>query len=224
MDTQVRGRIFEPFYTTKDVGQGTGLGLAIVYGVVKNHDGFIAVESEPGQGSSFRLYFPVIAPSAESPVSPPHGRVAFAGNGAAARATILVAEDETPMADLLEKLFRERGHRALMARDGEEALRLFSERQHELDAVLLDVGLPKLSGCDVIAAIKAKQPDAVVIVASGYLAPEIRAKLDQLGVEEFVDKPYVPQTVLEKVQSLATRKRRSIGRPLTSFTSRMICF
>jgi DNA-binding response OmpR family regulator len=110
------------------------------------------------------------------------------------------------MADLLEKVLRERGHRVLVARDGEEVVHLFSNRTHEIDVVLLDIGLPKISGWDVIAHIKEKQPNANIVVASGYLEPAIRAKMAQLGVKDLVHKPYVPEAMLDKLESLVQQK------------------
>ncbi|HEX2230347.1 MAG TPA: MEDS domain-containing protein [Candidatus Binatia bacterium] len=207
MEPSVRSRIFEPFFTTKGVGQGTGLGLAIVYSIMQNHQGFITVDSQPGQGSRFRLYFPVLLQPDTSDFLPLAEKEAAQSNGVPASATVLVAEDERAMADLLEKVLRERGHRVLVARDGEEVVHLFSNRTHEIDVVLLDIGLPKISGWDLISHIKEKQPKANIVVASGYLEPAIRAKMDQLGVKDLVQKPYVPEAMLDKLESLAQQKK-----------------
>jgi len=202
MNESIRDRIFEPFFTTKGIGKGTGLGLAMVYGIVRNHDGFVKVESEPERGATFRLYFPVASTADTSVVPAVERKSPERRNGVAPAGTILIAEDEAPMADLLERTFTECGHRVLLARDGDQAMDLYGTHQEEVDAVLLDIGLPKASGWDVIAGIKEKHPEANIIVASGYLEPAIKSKMYQLGVKDFINKPYAPESVVAKVESV----------------------
>jgi CheY-like chemotaxis protein len=117
------------------------------------------------------------------------------------RGTVLVAEDEEAMARLLERILTERGHRVLVARDGEEAVKLFGHYKRQVDVVLLDIGLPKLAGWDVVAKIRDENPNANVVVASGYIEPAVKYKMYQLGVKEFIYKPYMPDHVVETLQA-----------------------
>jgi len=206
MDESTRKRIFEPFFTTKDIGHGTGLGLSVVYGIVKNHKGFIDVESKPMSGTSFRLYFP-IALAAEKPatdmIAKPISEPKEAANGVA---TILLVEDEKIMLDLLEKVLRQQGYRIFTATDGEQALDVYRRYEQKIDIVLLDIGLPKLGGRDVLLQIKNENPDVKVVVASGHLEPELKSEIDQAGVEYFLPKPYTPDEVIKTLQRLIARE------------------
>jgi PAS domain S-box-containing protein len=205
MDAAVRNRIFEPFFTTKSVGEGTGLGLAMVYGIVKSHNAFIDVESEVGRGTSFRLYFPM-ARSEEKPavdetpkmeVSPPRR-----ANGGA---TVLVVEDEEKMVYLLRKALLRNEYNVLVASDGEQAIDLYHRRKQDIGVVLLDIGLPKIAGLDVILKMKEENPNVKVIVASGYIEPDFKSKMQRAGVQDFIEKPYNPNDVIRMLcDSFAT--------------------
>ena len=196
MDAALRNRIFEPFFTTKGVGKGTGLGLAIVYGIVKNHNGFIDVDSEVGRGTSFRLYFPM-ARAEENPavdeapkreVSPPRR-----ANGGV---TVLVVEDEEKMVYLLRKALLRNEYNVLVASDGEQAIDLYHRRKQDIAVVLLDIGLPKIAGLDVILRMKEENPNVKVIVASGYIDPDFKSRMQRAGVQGFIEKPYNPDAVV----------------------------
>jgi two-component system, cell cycle sensor histidine kinase and response regulator CckA len=206
MDESVQKRIFEPFFTTKNTGQGTGLGLSVVYGIVKNHNGFINVESKPESGTSFRLYFPV-AQSLEKPATDEITEASFEttqrpnGHG-----TILLVEDEKNMLDLLEKILVRHGYRVLAAADGETALNIYRRSKEAIDVVLLDIGLPKMAGRDVLLNIKNENPDVKVIIASGYLEPQLKSEIDKAGVKYFLSKPYRPDEVVRTLQSLIEGK------------------
>ena len=154
--------IFEPFFTTKEVGKGTGLGLAMVYGVVKQHKGTIHVHSEPGKGTTFKIYLPSGGKHQreEEPKSPPP-----APGG---RETILVAEDDPMVCRLAVRILEKGGYTVLAASDGEEALRLFKENSNDISLTLLDAIMPGLTGHDVYRRIKADYPEAKVMFASGY--------------------------------------------------------
>jgi signal transduction histidine kinase/CheY-like chemotaxis protein len=203
MDDATLSRVFEPFYTTK--GQGTGLGLAMVYSIMQNHDGFVTVDSESGSGTRFCLFFPVITAPEDVRARPARKRDSTTSVEQSAHGTILVAEDEARMADLLKNVLSERGYRVLLARNGEEVIQLFNHRGKEIDVVLLDVGLPKIAGGDVILYIREKQPHANIVVASGYLEPAIRSKMQELGVADFIYKPYAPEVIVDKLQALVEK-------------------
>lgn len=200
IDKSIRERIFEPFFTTKDKGQGTGLGLSVVYGVVKNHGGFVDVESKPMAGTSFRLYFPS-APFeviAKEPAVETATETTSIPNGAG---TVLLAEDEASMLRLLEKLFLRRGYKILKATNGQAALDIYQQHKEEIDVVLLDIGLPKISGRDLLLKIRTENPDVRVIVTSGYIEPAMKSELDQARVE-FLHKPYTPDDVFKTLRRL----------------------
>jgi two-component system cell cycle sensor histidine kinase/response regulator CckA len=201
MDESIRKRIFEPFFTTKDMGQGTGLGLSVVYGIVKNHNGFINVDSKPESGTSFRLYFPV----ATSEISPkePNAEVEPETTATANdAATVFLVEDEQSMLYVLEKVLLRHGYKVLKATDGEMAVEIYQCHKETIDIVLLDIGLPKMAGRDVLLKIKNENPEVKVVIASGYLEPELKSELEQAGVKYFLPKPYMPDEVVKTFQGL----------------------
>jgi signal transduction histidine kinase/ActR/RegA family two-component response regulator len=203
MDESVRRRIFEPFFTTKQTGEGTGLGLAIAYGVVQNHGGFIDVESRVGKGTTFRIYLPA-GPLEEqlSMATILRAAPAQAVRRTAVRRTVLIVEDEEHTARLLKTVLARRGCDALVALDGAAALEIYQSRWREIDAVLLDIGLPKIPGWEVMRRMKEINPAVKIIVASGNIAPELRADMHRVGVNEFVDKPYTFDGVAEKLENI----------------------
>jgi CheY-like chemotaxis protein len=201
MDESIRKRIFEPFFTTKDVDKGTGLGLSVVYGIVQSHGGFINVESKPGAGTCFRLYLPATSSgvSHEQPIVDLDTETIATSNGAA---TVLLVEDEQNMLKILERILLQHGYKVLKASDGEKALEIYRCHDQTIDAVLLDMGLPKISGRDVLLEIKNENPNVKIIVASGYLEPELKAEVDRAGVHHFLHKPYMLDEVVKAVQSV----------------------
>jgi signal transduction histidine kinase/ActR/RegA family two-component response regulator len=196
IDESVRSRIFEPFFTTKESEKGTGLGLAVVYGVVKNHQGFIDVQSIPGRGTKFQILLPVLAAQngngrenhAEEKDAEP------ASNGR--YGTALVVEDEETVLHLLRNILAERGYRVLTAVDGETAVNMYRHNKETIDVVLLDLDLPRISGTEVLTKIRAENSKARVVVTSGYLKLELKAALVRQGVSEFIHKPYRPDDVV----------------------------
>jgi CheY-like chemotaxis protein len=204
MDERIRTRIFEPFFTTKDKGRGTGLGLSVVYGIVKNHDGFIDVESKPMAGTSFRLYFPAQAADAalQEPIAKIDAQPTVTSNSSA---TVLIVEDEEKMLHALGKILAKEGYKVLKASDGEMALDTYQRHEDTIDVVLLDMGLPKISGRDVLLRMKNRNPDVKVIIASGHFEDELNSDIDQAGVKHLLRKPYMPDEVIKILQSLTKR-------------------
>jgi two-component system, cell cycle sensor histidine kinase and response regulator CckA len=201
MEETIRKRIFEPFFTTKDVGKGTGLGLSVVYGIVQNHGGFIEVESQSGAGTCFRLYLPASS-SGASHKQPPLDLDIETTATSIGTATVLLVEDEENMLNILERILLEHGYKVLKAADGEKALEIYRCHEHTIDAVLLDIGLPKISGRDVFLEIKNDNPNVKIIVASGYLEPELKAEVNRAGVNHFLHKPYMLDEVVKALQSV----------------------
>ncbi|MBA4137966.1 MAG: hybrid sensor histidine kinase/response regulator [Opitutus sp.] len=184
MPPEVRARIFEPFYTTKAVNKGTGLGLAVVYGIVASHEGTIEVESEPGVGSTFKVYLPL----ADSAVSPP--TVMRAGDFPGGTEALLIVDDEAPLRLLLEAALTRKGYKVASAQDGLEAIERIANPDMPLDAVLLDLNMPGANGIEVFRVIKATRPSAKVLVLTGHLTPEARGEFERMGQNHFVKKPY----------------------------------
>jgi two-component system cell cycle sensor histidine kinase/response regulator CckA len=194
MDSAVRERIFEPFFTTKETGKGTGLGLATVYGIVKQHGGFILVESEPNRGSAFRILLPVHDDTAvvdrRSPV--PESHPVRGG-----KETILIAEDDEGVGEMACATLESLGYKVLRAQDGAEAVEMFSANQDSIALVILDVIMPRRGGREAYAAITALKPEVPVMFATGY-TNEIGALTEMLtrGIT-ILQKPYSP-TLLGK--------------------------
>jgi two-component system cell cycle sensor histidine kinase/response regulator CckA len=198
MEESTRQRIFEPFFTTKEKGKGTGLGLAVVYGVVKNHDGFIDVESQRGHGTIFRLYFPVPAEVTSTTRVQGERMMEVAGG----TETILFAEDEDGLAMLMKTLFESKGYNVILAKNGVEAIQLYAENKSDISVAFLDVGLPKLDGTTVFTTVREINPRQKVVLASGYMDPDQKSELFKAGLSEFVQKPYMPNEVLRKIRDV----------------------
>ena len=163
MDEQTLEHIFEPFYTTKDIGKGTGLGLASAYGIVQSHGGNILCYSEPDRGTTFKIYLPAVdQPDAgrleEPPARPPHGR----------GETVLVVDDEESVRDLSRQALKSFGYLVRTASSGEEALEIYAGRPGGFDLVLMDIGMPGMGGHACLREILALDPKAKVLIASGY--------------------------------------------------------
>jgi two-component system cell cycle sensor histidine kinase/response regulator CckA len=197
MRDATKSRIFEPFFTTKGPEKGTGLGLAVVYGIVNSHHGFIEVESAPGAGTSMRLFLPAILRTSEAPVPFPVEEDTPQGTGE----TVLLVEDEETLLTLLQTLLEENGYRVLLARDGVEAVDLFTHHRSEISIVLSDMGLPKLGGWEVLQKMKELEPKVKCILASGYLDPDLKLQMIQDGAVDFVQKPYVPHLILTRIRN-----------------------
>ena len=194
MDTETLEHIFEPFFTTKEIGKGTGLGLAIVMGVVKQHEGFIDVHSEPGKGTAFHIHIPVSEVAAEPPPEPD---TALVRGG---HETILVGEDDDGLRDLADEILQGFGYRVLLARDGEEAFRTFMAHRSEISLVLLDVIMPKLNGADAYERMSREKPGLPVIFTSGY--SERGAMLNSMPIHgaPMLQKPYGAKLLARKVR------------------------
>lgn len=209
MDAATRGRIFEPFFTTKAMGHGTGLGLATVYGIVKQHKGVIHVHSELGIGTVFKVYLP--AASLEEENRPMVVRPTAMGG----TETILAAEDEPAVLDLLTSILQSAGYTVLRATDGMEALRLFEEHAADIDLVLLDVVMPGLSGRQVMDEIKGRGVAVPFLFSSGYSPDAIHMNFVIEQGFRLIQKPYRREDLLWEVrQVLDARKESAAGEPV----------
>jgi hypothetical protein len=196
MADEVRERIFEPFYTSKGLGTGTGLGLFTVYGVVRAHGGNVEVHSEPGRGTTFRIYLPL----AEHPTSEVPAVVELPARGNAE--TILVAEDDEAVMDYLCSLLERNGYRVIAAKDGEDAIVKFNSAPDRIRLALLDVIMPGRNGSEVCAEIVGMRPDVKVIYLSGYTHEVFEDGRGFENGEVLLAKPVRPEELLGKVREL----------------------
>jgi two-component system, cell cycle sensor histidine kinase and response regulator CckA len=202
MDQATREHLFEPFFTTKEQGKGTGLGLAVVYGIVESHHGFIDVESTLGKGTTFRIFFPAGDRDVEIPVAKKRNVGEIPGG----TETLLIIEDERMLRDLLEAALGAKGYTVLAASDGKQGLTLYREHQNTIALVITDLGLPKMDGVEVFRQVRELNPKQKVMIASGYMEPETRAKLLEMGAGEFIQKPYALDDALELIRAEIDRK------------------
>ena len=195
MDRETQTKIFEPFFTTKELGKGTGLGLATVHGIVKQNNGFIQVYSEPGQGTTFRIYLPRHLAQADSrpeqeqaPASKPSGE------------TVLLVEDETAILRITTQMLHMMGYSVLAADSPVEALRLAREHKGRIDLLMTDVVMPEMNGRDLATALVAICPDIKRLFMSGYTADVIahHGVLDE-GVQ-FIQKPFTMKELAAKIR------------------------
>jgi len=195
---ELQERIFEPFFTTKEVGKGTGLGLAAVYGTIREHGGTIRVESEPGMGSTFRIYLPVSQAKGTS-AEPVSQSVVPAGR------TVLFVDDEEFLRQVGGAMLSEMGLNVILAGDGREALDLFAIRWQEIDIVMLDVVMPRINGRDAYMVMKDLNPAVRVLFMSGYaLDTSVEDLMNDPSVVGFLQKPYRADDV-RQVLALALR-------------------
>jgi PAS domain S-box-containing protein len=197
MDEKTRSRIFEPFFTTKEIGKGTGLGLSVVFGIMESHKGYIAVDSEPGKGTTFYLYFPVPESLEINQVKTEIQKEIHGGGE-----TILVVEDEEPMRVLLNIFLRSGGYTVLTAADGREAVDMYHKNRKDIKLVLADSGLPMLSGYDVFKKMKSENPELKFILASGFIQPQMKSDILKEGAKYFLQKPYTEAHVLRAVRNV----------------------
>lgn len=190
--TEVMDRIFEPFFTTKEQGKGTGLGLSTSLGIVKSHGGFIRVQSEEGEGTTFRVYLPaqantVVGVGTSALIELPRGNDEL----------ILVIDDEFAVRQITQQTLEAFGYRVLLASDGAEAVAIFAVRMNEIAAVITDMMMPVMDGAATIQVLMRMQPDVRIIAASGLSANGLMSKAVVSGVRHFLRKPYNAEVMLQ---------------------------
>ncbi|UKL14514.1 hybrid sensor histidine kinase/response regulator [Dissulfurimicrobium hydrothermale] len=200
MDEETLGHIFEPFFTTKEVGKGTGLGLSVVYGIVKQHDGFINCYSEPGNGTTFRIYLPAIQPGA---IDAPHEETQAVGAASLqGTETILLAEDDDGVRGFTKTMLTDAGYKVIEAVDGEDAVRKFMENKDAIRLLIFDLIMPKKTGNEAYNEIKGLAPQIKAIFVTGY-SPELAGRKTSPGEGvPVVYKPISPKDLLREVRGV----------------------
>jgi CheY-like chemotaxis protein len=197
MDGETGKKIFEPFFTTKEMGKGTGLGLSIAYGVIKQHNGYINVHSEPGKGTTFRIYVPLMRSGhgVEERATPPD----YPARGTE---TVLVAEDDASIRQIVEMVLTKFGYQVILALNGLDAIEKFTANRERIAIVVMDMIMPEKNGKEAYDAIRRLQPDVRFLFMSGYDPGQLQAKGLSGKETEIVTKPLHPLDLVRKVRSV----------------------
>ncbi len=200
MDRATLAKVFEPFFTTKPIGSGTGLGLSTVYGIVKQHNGFIWAYSEPGLGTTIKIYFPAAASpaavTAEARLEPPAARTPLEPG------LVLVVEDEPAVRQLVRRALEAAGLTVLEAENGHQALEAVSMRRERPKLVLTDVIMPGLNGRELSERLAAAQPGLPVLFMSGYTGDDVLARSLLPDTAAFIQKPFAPEELVARVRTM----------------------
>ncbi len=183
MDKETMERIFDPFFTTKEMGRGTGLGLASVYGIIKGHGGYIDVDSGKGHGTIFSIYLPASEKGVQKPIKTAEPFIKRTG-------TVLLVDDEEVILEVGQELLEAMGYRALIARNGKEAVEVYKKNRDEIDIVLLDMVMPNMGGGEAYDRIKEINPDVKVLLSSGYSISGEATEILERGCDGFIQKPF----------------------------------
>ncbi|MFO0946514.1 MAG: PAS domain S-box protein [Planctomycetota bacterium] len=205
IDRVVQRRIFEPFFTTKELGKGTGLGLAVAYGIVKQHQGWIEVESEFGKGTTIAVYLPALENTTGTDSSSDRQNTPLRGGSE----TVLIVDDENLVRDASRRILRSFGYRVIEATDGQQALETFINHRGDVDLVILDMSMPRLSGSETLKSLRLFDPRLPVIISSGYSLMDNEATLQQMGIAASIPKPYHSAQLLRAVREVLDARHSS---------------
>jgi two-component system, cell cycle sensor histidine kinase and response regulator CckA len=195
MDEKTRQRVFEPFFTTREMGRGAGLGLAAAYGIIKGHGGFIGVTSKEGEGTTFDLYLP----ASQKKTPPVQENQASAVQG---QRTILLIDDEEVIIEVSREILEMLKYRVWTAQSGQEAVTMYTSRKDEIDLVILDMIMPGMSGGDTFDRLKAINPDVRVILSTGYSLTGQAKEIMARGCQGFIQKPFRIETLSQKIREV----------------------
>jgi two-component system cell cycle sensor histidine kinase/response regulator CckA len=204
MSPEVKEKIFEPFFTTKEVGKGTGLGLSSVYGIVQQSGGSISVFSEPGRGTTFKIFFPLV-----EDVDPATGEARVRAKPAkpASGEVILLAEDEDTVRKFLGTTLRANGYQVLEAGDGAQALEV-GRRASKVDLLLTDIVMPRMNGGKLAESLRAHHPNLRVLFMSGYTKDALNSQDLEKGAAQFLQKPFRQSDVIARVKEMLRPRPR----------------
>ncbi|MBW2569153.1 MAG: response regulator [Deltaproteobacteria bacterium] len=197
----IQNKIFDPFFSTKGKEKGTGLGLAVVYGVVKNHGGYISVESDPDRGTIFEILFPMFDKLEETTDIVSELKVK------GGRETILLVDDEEMLRSLGQEILLQKEYTVLLASNGIEAIQLYKKQEGNIDLVVLDMIMPKMDGLETYKRLKEMNPSLKILITSGYSEDTQNHKKFRNGIEGFIQKPYKINTLIKKVREILDMNR-----------------
>jgi CheY-like chemotaxis protein len=207
MSREVRARLFEPFFTTKEKGSGTGLGLSMVHAIVRQSAGHIVVDSEPGKGTTFTVYFPQQPEGERAPVAPLTPPVVATVKG---EGVVLLAEDDRSVRKLVVSELTRRGFTVLDAEDGAAALEILKNEVDRIDVLVTDVVMPRMNGADLARAAERLRPGLKILFISGH--PErAGAGLDPAGITNLLMKPFTADTLAARIKELITGRSEADG-------------
>lgn len=195
MDDETKTKIFDPFFTTKFTGRG--LGLAMVFGTVRRHHGTISIYTKQNFGSTFRILLPAVE---DAPVQQPEKTADVDGEKWLGRGTVLVVDDEPSVRQVLTRILKFSGLEVMAAGNGREALAIFEKNNEVIDAVLLDLTMPEMSGAEALAQLRVLSPDVPVIILSGYNENDVLSRISKRAVSGFIHKPYKAIEVTQKLR------------------------
>ncbi|MCK4838746.1 MAG: response regulator, partial [Desulfobulbaceae bacterium] len=197
MDEETKGKIFDPYFTTKEVNKGTGLGLAVVHGIVKTHHGHIHVYSEPGQGTTFHVYLPIIEGEADS-----HSPQMIEEPVRGGSERIMFIDDEQNIIDLAAETLSMYGYKITKFSDGVLAMQDFEKHPDEYELVVTDMAMPHMTGLEVIHKIKEIRPNLPIILCSGYSEIINKEKSLALGISRYIQKPLIMNNLARVIREL----------------------
>jgi two-component system, cell cycle sensor histidine kinase and response regulator CckA len=211
MDQETLGRVFDPFFTTKDAGKGTGLGLATVYGIVKQSGGYVFADSEPGKGTTFRIYLPQV----DQPVEDLSRQIEKTPAPLSGSATLLVVEDEHAFRELLREGLQSKGYRVLVASNGVEALQVAEQYPEAIRVLITDLIMPQMSGPELAKCLTKARGDLDVLYMSGYSDDKVGTITGSNGELTWIQKPFFIDDLVRKIQEILHRKAGTSNRPLS---------
>ncbi|MBA4419366.1 MAG: hypothetical protein C0392_15900 [Syntrophus sp. (in: bacteria)] len=199
IDEEIRQKVFQPYFTTKETGTNLGMGLYLVDKVIKEHGGFIECDSEKGKGTRFTLYIPlpleIIEREHKLHKEPPR-------HGGHTKRRVLIVDDENIVRELIKGVLSEEGIEVMKAADGYEAIKIFREHKHHIDLVILDMIMPGIKGDEVLRALREIRDDIKIIISSGFMSEDQRERLKEHRIDGFLDKPYKDRDVIRSINSI----------------------